>query len=362
MLWRTLRWEPGMHVEHALAILERSARAKISINIRFADLPSRPLSATEISDGHTVFRAATQQTHLGRTTEFTLDVTPDAWDEHIFEPLVCTETPLSMPALESLCISLWDDALASIRPIRIRAFDLRYITLEACEVVSWGMLAGTSTTRVSVGGFTLKLSDIATLLEFAPNLDDLCIGSTICPTSIHNDLGPEELARIRARLSVPPHAGHRLTNLDAQSVVAPGLALLCQVLPAQLRVPNIALMQNTSMHGDDGWSEFLAISRMGTVSEIDIRACAKLVTLYSAEAKTTRILHSSRLRPATVIRGLVNAHLPIWDTVVVLSIDVLEWCVLVNPLCEAGIGLLRTLRDLTLNVDQSELSARAPPY
>ncbi|KZV82680.1 hypothetical protein EXIGLDRAFT_335961 [Exidia glandulosa HHB12029] len=256
-----------MRAEHALAILERSAAADITVSICFSAHHSRTfrqLSAVDITNGHAVVRAIAQKTHLERITQLSLQLTAVAWDEDVFAPFLHQGEPLPMPSLRSLSIYTWDsEELASARPIRIRAFNLEQITIESCNVWAWSVFAGARTTHVSIGGFTLKMSDLASLLELAPNLDRLNIGSLYRPTHIHNDISPEAIIRVRRSLSAHPRAGSRLTHFDAVSVVAPGLALLCQILPTQLCVPNMVLIQTApDDEDDDDWLEFLMIPRI----------------------------------------------------------------------------------------------------
>ncbi|KZV82693.1 hypothetical protein EXIGLDRAFT_778289 [Exidia glandulosa HHB12029] len=220
------------------------------------------------------------------------------------------------------------------------------------------MYAGARTTHVSIGGFTLKLGYIATLLEFAPNLDRLTIGSLFRPTHIDNDISPEAVIRVRRSLSAHPRAGSRLTHFDAVSVVAPGLALLCQILPTQLCVPNMSLVRPAPVDDNDNdWLLFLMIPRIASISEeINISAHATFVTLHSADGTKTRTLSCTTgdIDHTTILRALVNAHLPMWDTVQTLTINILQWSALLDPLHGAGITQMGALQSLTINVDQRE--------
>ncbi|KZV89922.1 hypothetical protein EXIGLDRAFT_131607 [Exidia glandulosa HHB12029] len=353
LLWTTLNWTPEQSLHIAHTVLQRSARALISVDLQMTVLETHSHGgsppAEAVANMQTLVRTILRD-HVGRLARLDIFIDNTFYDPDAFSPL-CGDTTLSIPSLRAFSFRFGDDAIAA-PDLYIAAGDLTYLFIDNFSIRSWGRLVGPRTTEILIGGFSIKLSEIVQLLQSAPNIKDLSLGSGYAFTSIEDDLSPDALDNAREASTT---VGRHLESLTICDLTPFSLGLVNKVLSRD-HISRISLTYGHEGGMFDQWLECLSITSLKNVTSLAITGSYPIINLSDSKANKARSCFLDTIAADDAIPAVVAVHPSMLDTLQSLSIELLNWGVFVDSLWQRGSGLMPALRTLSITISQDDVN------
>ncbi|KZV85580.1 hypothetical protein EXIGLDRAFT_253829 [Exidia glandulosa HHB12029] len=347
LLWTTLDWTPRQSLHLANTVLQRSRLLPISVKLRMTT-DDRPLSTQVVADAHMLVGTVLRD-HVYRLTRLAIWVDEPFYDANVFAPL-CGQDALHMPLLREFWFRVQGDQFAA-SDLYISAHNLGFLAVDNFPARSYERLIGVSTTNIHLGGFTLKLSELVRLLQSAPNVVDLTLGSAFATTAIEDDLG---LDALHTAGEASTTVGRRIETLTIELLIPSSIGLVNQVLSRD-HIANIVILFQQHEFMLHEWMECMSISSLQNVTYLEITGNNSRITLGDAETDKIRSCYFLDMGADDCVPVLLAAHPAILDTIQSLSMDLLDWDVLVEWLWQRGNGVLPVLQKLFITINQDEV-------
>lgn len=349
LLWDELRWAHGKRVDAALTVLQRSRRAPILVQLDMI-ITAEVASDIEVAAARTIARAVFQD--LDRICDLDVTLTGHFVDADVLSP-ICALDPVAMPRLRSLSVDYLTLTPEDLR-LNITARDLSMLRIQGCFITAGAQLVGPSTTVIHIGGFEMHLSQLVQLLNAAPNLASLSIGAHRRPTTIVDDMTPEDVdLAVTALIGAMKH----VTMVDVRETDAHSLLLLGILLPLDT-VPHISLLQGQADVLEEEWIRFLRVPALGDVEELSISGNGQILNFSAADGAKARGLYCERALPFYLLPLFFIQH-PILVSLQVLSLELLQWKK-VMEIVEMRGAHMPSLWAVYLGVDPSIVAASEP--
>ncbi|EJD36458.1 hypothetical protein AURDEDRAFT_174509 [Auricularia subglabra TFB-10046 SS5] len=335
-LWTKVFWDAGDSVEAALAFLERSRNAPLTVNMAFE-------TSRMSSDGLSVFGAVSAQ--FCRVTKLSIRMSRELIENPAISTLFAIgPTPLLIPGLRDLSIEVLGTHSSQDWPrLNIASPSLTHLYLGWVLPLSWGSVLSPSTTHVTLRSLVIQCGDLQQVLELAPNLHTLrmvllhVVADTVKSPGMNLPSSSAGSART-------------VDSLQLHYVTGESLGFVQHVIPITTQIREVIVGTSFVNTPADVAFDFLHISDLSNITSLRLLPGDFSVSTASGLARAVQGDLTEELLER--LYSLCSTQ-PILSTLREASVCISQWDTLLGLVFDSDVGnTLPSLERIVLSVGQ----------